>query len=186
VEDATVSAEIWDELFALPHWSENMTSLAFARMYTVNDRVLEKLSGFKKLKTLSLRAVPVRGVFVSNLTPDAILFDTLQTLGMTKNYATPDEILQLQLFKNLKKLDFSNTTMTLEKMEALGMLEHLETLILKECQLTDAMMEKLVPLQNLSVLEIGGNPSLTDQSRETLKRFPKLSAEDVSFMIEAE
>jgi len=171
-------------LFANPQWLENMTGLAFARMYSVNDRVLEKLSGFKKLKTLSLRAVPVRGAFVENLSPDSPLFDTLQTLGMTKNYATPDEILALKRFHNLKKLDFSNTPMTVEKIEALSTLEQLETLIMTECQLTDAMVEKFVPLQNLAVLEVGGNPSLTEQSRETFKRFPKLTGDDVSFLPE--
>ena len=182
VEDATMTAEIWDELFANPQWTENMTSLAFARMYSVNDMVLAKLSGFKKLKTLSLRAVPVRGTFVGNLASDSPLFDTLQTLGMTKNYASPDEILSLERFHNLKKLDFSNTSMTPEKIKALSTLERLETLILTECQLTDEMVENLVPLKHLSVLDIGGNPSLTDKSRETLKRFPELSPNNVSFL----
>ena len=181
VEDASVSAAIWDELFALPQWSENMSSLAFARMYSVSDQVLEKLSGFKKLRTLSLRAVPVRGTFVEHLAPDSRLFDTLQTLGMTKNYATPDEILSLNRFRNLKKLDFSNTPMTLEKIEALSTLEQMETLILMECQLTDTMLEKLVSLKNLSVLNAGGNPSLTEQSRETVKQFPKLTSDNATF-----
>ena len=184
VEDATVPADVWEELFADPQWSDNMTSLAFARMYTINDRVLEKLSGFKKLKSLSLRAAPVRGSFVSNLAPDSPLFTSLQTLGMTKNFATAEEILQLKRFKNLKKLDFSVTPMTFEKIEALSTLDQVEMLLLAECQLTDEMLEKLIPLQNLTALEIGGNPSLTDQSRETLKRFPKLSLENVSFFSE--
>jgi hypothetical protein len=175
VEDATVSAAIWDELFATSQWLDNMTSLAFARTYSVGDRVLEKLSGFKKLRTLSLRAVPVRGTFVENLAPDSRLFDTLQTLGMTKNYATKDEILSLARFRNLKKLDFSNTPLTLDKVEALSTLERLETLILKDCQLTEELFTKLVPLKNLSALDIVGNPALTDQSRETFERFPKLS-----------
>ena len=182
VEDATVTAEIWEELFAGPKWPENMTSLAFARMYSVNDRVLEKLSGFKKLKALSLRAAPVRGSFVSNLASDSPLFDTLETLGMTKNFAAPEEILHLKRFRNLKKLDFSLTPMTEEKIEALSTLDHLEILILTESQLTDDMVKQLVPLKNLSVLDVGGNPFLTDKSRETLKRFPKLSRDDVSFV----
>jgi len=184
VEDATMTAEIWEELFALPNWSDNMTALAFARMYSVNDRVLERLFGFRKLKTLSLRAVPVRGAFVRDLPPASPLLDTLQTLGMTKNFATPEEILQLKRLRNLNKLDFSNTPMTLEKIEALSTLEHLEALILTECQLTDAMVEKLVPLTNLSVLDVSGNPSLTDKSRETFKRFPKLTPDHVSFLPE--
>lgn len=184
VEDATVTAEIWDEMFANPNWLDNMTNLAFARMYSVSDRVLEKMSGFKKLKTLSVRAVPVRGTFVANLPPDSPLFVTLQTLGMTKNYATADEILELKRFPNLKKLDFSNTPMTMEKIEALSTLEYLDTLILTECQLTDAMVEILVPLQNLTILDVGGNPSLTDQSRKTFKRFPKLTLNEVSLLSE--
>ena len=178
VEDATVTADLWEELFANPQWSENMTSLAFARMYSINDRVLEKLSNFKKLKSLSLRAAPVRGAFVRNLAEDSPLFVTLQTLGMTKNFATPEEILQLKRFENLTKLDFSVTPMTPEKIEALSSLEQLDILFLSECQLTDAMLEKLVPLKNLSILDVGGNPSLTDKSREILKRFPKLSLLD--------
>ncbi|MCL2305484.1 MAG: hypothetical protein FWC43_09090 [Planctomycetaceae bacterium] len=148
VEDATVPTEVWEELFANPQWSENMTSLAFARMYTINDRVLEKLSNFKKLKSLSLRALPVRGSFVSNLAPDSPLFTNLQTLGMTKNYASADEILQLKRFKNLKKLDFSATPMTLEKIEALCTLDQIETLMLVDCQLSDEMLEKLMVLKN--------------------------------------
>jgi len=178
VEDATVTADLWEELFANPQWSENMTSLAFARMYSINDPVLEKLSNFKKLKSLSLRAAPVRGAFVRNLAEDSPLFVTLQTLGMTKNFATPEEILQLKRFENLTKLDFSVTPMTPEKIEALSSLEKLDILLLSECQLTDAMLEKLVPLKNLSILDVGGNPSLTDKSREILKRFPKLSLID--------
>ena len=174
VEDATVTADIWGELFAHPRWSENMTSLAFARMYSVNDRVLEKLANFKKLKSLSLRAVPVRGSFVKTLPADSPLFANLQTLGMTKNYATPEEILQLKQFRNLKKLDFSATPMTLEKIEALSTLDQVEILLLKDCQLTDGMVEKLMPLKKLSVLEIGDNPSLTDKTRETLKQLPEL------------
>ena len=174
VEDATVTADLWEELFANPRWSESMTSLAFARMYSVSDRVLEKLAHFTKLKSLSLRAAPVRGSFVGNLPSDSPLLTNLQTLGMTKNYASAEEILQLKRFKNLKKLDFSVTPMTLEKIEALSTLDQLEVLMLAECQLTDEMVEKLAPLQNLSVLEIEGNPSLTDKSRETLQRFPKL------------
>ncbi|MCL2623789.1 MAG: hypothetical protein FWD31_09000 [Planctomycetaceae bacterium] len=176
VEDATVTVDLWEELFANPRWSENMTSLAFARMYSVSDRVLEKLANFKKLKSLSLRAAPVRGSFVRNLPADSPLLANLQTLGMTKNYATPEEIFQLKQFKNLKKLDFSVTPMTLEKIEALSTLDQIEVLMLAECQLTDELVEKLVPLQNLSVLEIDNNPSLTDKTQETLKRFPKLNA----------
>jgi hypothetical protein len=175
VEDATVTADVWDELFSNPRWSENMTSLAFARMYSVTDHILEKLANFKKLKSLSLRAVPVRGSFVRNLSPDSPLFVNIQTLGMTKNYATPEEIRQLKQFRNLKKLDFSATPMTLEKIEAIGTLDQIVALILTECQLTDEMVEKLVPLKNLSVLEIGDNPSLTNKAHETLKRFPKLN-----------
>ena len=178
VEDATVTADLWEELFANPQWSENMTSLAFARMYSVNDRVLEKLSNFKKLKSLSMRAAPVRGTFVRSLAEDSPLFVTLQTLGMTKNFATPEEILQLKRFKNLTKLDFSVTPMTQEKIEALSSLEQLDILLLTECQLTDVMLEKLVPMKNLSVLDVSGNPSLTDHSREILKRFPKLTLVD--------
>jgi len=152
VEDAVVPAEVWEELFANPQWAENMTSLAFARMYTINDRVLEKLSGFKKLKTLSLRALPVRGSFVSNLAPDSPLFTNLHTLGMTKNYAMADEILQLKRFKNLKKLDFSATLMTLEKIEALCTLDQIEVLVLTDCQLTDEMLEKLASLEKLTIV----------------------------------
>ena len=152
VEDATVPAEVWEELFANPQWVENMTSLAFARIYTINDRVLEKLSGFKKLKSLSLRAVPVRGSFVSNLAPDSPLFTNLQTLGMTKNYAGIEEILQLKRFKNLKKLDFSATLMTLEKVEALCTLDQLEVLVLTDCQLTDEMLEKFSSMEKLTVV----------------------------------
>ena len=177
VEDATVTADLWEELFVNPRWSENMTSLAFARMYSVNDRVLEKLANFKKLKSLSLRAAPVRGSFVENLPSDSPLLENMQTLGMTKNYATAAEILSLKRFKNLKKLDFSVTPMTQEKIEALSSLDQIEILMLAECQLTDEMVEKLVPLQNLTALEIENNPSLTDKTRETLKRFSKLSLE---------
>ena len=175
VEDTTIAADVWEELFASPRWSENMTSLAFARMYSINDRVLEKLANFKKLKSLSLRAIPVRGSFMRNFPPDSALLANLQTLGMTKNYAMPEEILLLKQFKNLKKLDFSTTPMTLEKIEALSTLDQIEILILTDCQLTDEMVEKLIPLKNLSVLEIGDNPSLTDKARETLRQFPKLS-----------
>jgi len=152
VEDTSVSVEVWEELFTNPQWTEKMTSLAFARVNSLNDRVLEKLSGFKKLKTLSLRALFVRGSFVANLAPDSPLLTNLHTLGMTKNYATPEEILQLKRFKNLKKLDFSATLMTLEKVEALCTLDQIEVLVLIDCQLTDEMREKLDSLETLVVI----------------------------------
>jgi len=72
--------------------------------------------------------------------------------------------------------------MTLEIVEALSTLDQVEILLLTECQLTDEMMEKLIPLKNLSVLDLGNNPSLTDKSRETLKRFPKLDLDNVSLL----
>lgn len=77
---------------------------------------------------------------------------------------------------NLRRLTLGKSAMTLGRARAIGQCKELRRLYLAECGLTDAQLATLKPLTLLALLDISGNPQVTDKGMATVKALERLQA----------
>jgi hypothetical protein len=123
-------------------------------MADLDDDLLGKLSVTPKLEALFLASTPICGVTLGSLAG----LKSLKALSLASVYLKPEAYRQLVLFKNLTKLDLSNTRIQDKDLELfLPKMINLRMLALVGCRkLTPASNKTIACLSKLSLVNIIG------------------------------
>jgi hypothetical protein len=156
VEDAAIGSPSIVRLSESPA-AGRITSLSFARCSGLDDDALAGLAGFRHLRRLWLRDVPVTGVFLSKLPTR----DQFEVLALNQTFLGDEAFEAIAACRGLKRLELAQTSLSPDAVRKISGLSDLEYLNLANCGLNDAAIAPLAALKHLKILVVDGNPGVS-------------------------
>jgi len=185
-----------DDLSAI-EWPEAVASMSFGTGTAVEEGVLELLSSFPKLQSLSiaapiddddfaivcrlpeLRALRISSSTITDAGLESIPEDApLRALKLRTNGISSAGLEAVSRLSRLEELDLSHQPLNGEMLAQLGHLEALTSLMLIECGLQDRDLPFLGELKTLQYVDLRSNP-LTTLPTETIQALPDLRSLDL-------
>lgn len=147
-----------------------LESLTLFRCNAINDEGLKIVSRWKKLRSLSLRDMAIRGDFFTELAG----LPSLRTLSAVQTMVADAALQHLVDCPQLEELALAQTLVTDNGLEAISRLTNLKRLDLAQTPISDQGLAQLANLKQLEWLNVSGNPGVTDQSTTVLLNLPEL------------
>ncbi|MBC7351848.1 MAG: hypothetical protein H5U08_05775 [Thermogutta sp.] len=149
----------------------SLESLTLFQCTSLNDEALAAVvTGWTKLRTLSLRDLPVRGTFLSQLRSHA----SLRVLNLPQTMVNDSALEALRSMPSLEELSLAQTLITDAGLEHIATISTLRKLNVAQTQVTDAGVQYLSHLSHLESLDLSGNPGITDAAVPFLEKLPQL------------
>lgn len=147
-----------------------LESLTLFRCNAINDAGLRIVSRWKRLRSLMLRDMAVRGEFFTELAA----LPQLRSLSVIQTMVSDEALRHLAACQQLEELALGQTLVTDNGLEVIGRLVNLKRLDLSQTSVTDEGLTRLANLKELEWLDVSGNLGITDQSIKILLNLPKL------------
>lgn len=161
IEDAAIDGDGISQLAGIESTASRLEALTFARCSALTDDQLRSLAAFRNLRQLTLRDVPITGLFLHSLHST----DELELLSLNQTFLVEEAFERIATCRNLKRLELAQNILTPQAMESIGTLTKLEYLNLTDCAISDDLLERLAGLPKLQTIIVAGNP---DVSREAV------------------
>ncbi|MGB9690123.1 hypothetical protein [Thermogutta sp.] len=166
LEESPATAKGLQALALLP-----LESLTLFRCTSLNDEALATAVGsWPKLRTLSLRDLPVRGTFLTQLRSRA----SLRVLNLPQTMVDDSALEALRSMPLLEELSLAQTLITDAGLNHVAALFSLRKLNVAQTQATDNGVQYLSSLPHLESLDLSGNLGITDAAIPFLEKLPQL------------
>jgi internalin A len=148
-----------------------LESLTLFRCTSLTDDALAAVvAGWTKLRTLSLRDLPLRGTFLSQLRTHP----SLRVLYLPQTMVDDSALTSLRELPSLEELSLAQTLITDAGLEHIAAISTLRKLNVSQTQVTDVGVQYLSNLSHLESLDLSGNLGITDAAVPFLEKLPQL------------
>ncbi len=147
-----------------------LETVTLFRCTAVNDEGLRIVSQWKKLRSLTLRDMAIRGDFFKELGE----LPQLRSLSATQTMVSDDALHHLVACQQLEELALRQTLVTDKGLAVISRLPNLRRLDVAQTMVSDAGLVHLANLKSLEWLDLSGNSGVTDASVKILLKMPQL------------
>jgi uncharacterized protein len=133
-DEAAVTDAGLTRIAALP-----LEEISLCRCFSITDDAFRQLAGFRRLRQLTLRAIPLTGDGLKLLPDDS----KLAVLRLNETGIGDNAIENLRKLKNLTRLELRQTRITDAAVDILGSLSRLKMLDIGQTGITDAGVDRL-------------------------------------------
>lgn len=157
IEDAAIDGVGISSLAESETAADRLETLTFSRCTALTDDQLQSLEAFRNLRQLTLRDVPITGLFLKSLSST----DQLELLSLNQTFLAEDAFERIAAFRNLTRLELAQNILSPQAMKYIATLRKLEYLNLTDCAISDVLLKPLAGHPKLHTVIVTGNADVS-------------------------